>query len=63
MNGNTIPNATVLLKEGDSNDLSYHRDEPKTDLFEFHDVKPGIPYQLSVSAKGFADWACPPIVT
>ena len=60
VNGNTIPNATVLLKEGNTND-------PRTIVtnengsFEFHDVKPGIPYQLSISAKGFADWTCPPI--
>jgi len=24
--------------------------------FEFHDVKPGIRYQVNISAKGFADW-------
>jgi hypothetical protein len=30
-------------------------------LFEFHDVKAGIPYQLGISAKGFADWTSPPI--
>jgi hypothetical protein len=60
LNGDTIPNATVVLKEVDS-------DDPRTivttgdGLFEFHDVKAGIPYQLSISAKGFADWTSPPI--
>jgi Carboxypeptidase regulatory-like domain len=60
VNGGTIPNATVVLKEVDSND-------PRTivtnenGLFEFHDVKPGVPYQLSISAKGFADWTSPSI--
>ncbi|HVN20104.1 MAG TPA: carboxypeptidase-like regulatory domain-containing protein [Dongiaceae bacterium] len=24
--------------------------------FEFHDVKPGVPYRVTVSADGFADW-------
>jgi hypothetical protein len=60
VNGDTIPKATVVLKEVDGND-------PRTivtnenGLFEFHDVKPGIPYQLSISAKGFAGWTSPPI--
>jgi hypothetical protein len=60
VNGGTIPNATVVLKELDS-------DDPRTivttenGLFEFHDAKPGIPYQLSISAQGFADWTSPPI--
>jgi hypothetical protein len=60
LNGDTIPNATVVLKEVDS-------DDPRTivttenGLFEFHDVKAGIPYQLGISAKGFADWTSPPI--
>jgi Carboxypeptidase regulatory-like domain len=60
VNEDTVPNATVVLKEVDSN-------APRTivtdenGLFEFHDVKPGTPYQLSISAKGFADWTSPPI--
>ena len=60
INGGTIPNAAVTLKEVDSND-------PRTAVtsengsFQFQDVKPDIPYQLSVSAKGFADWTSPPI--
>ena len=60
LNGDAIPKATVVLKVVDSND-------PRTivtnenGLFEFHDVTPGIPYQLSISAKGFADWTSAPI--
>src|ERR1700723_1944622 len=60
VNGDTIPNGTVVLKEVDS-------DDPRTivttenGLFEFHDVKPGIAYQLKISAKGFAEWTSPPI--
>ncbi len=55
VNGDVIPNATVVLKEVEGI-------EPRTILttengmFEFHDVTPGIPYQLSISAKDFADW-------
>ena len=61
VNGDAIPNATVALKEVASND-------PRTivtteiGMFEFHDVTPGIPYQLSISAKDFADWVSPPII-
>ena len=60
INGDTIPNATVVLDEVDSN---ARRTIVTTEngLFEFREVKPGIHYQLSVSAKGFADWASPPI--
>jgi hypothetical protein len=61
VNGDAIPNATVLLKEVDSN-ISRTIVTTQNGLFEFRDVEPGIPYQLSVSAKGFADWASPPIV-
>jgi hypothetical protein len=61
VNGDAIPNATVALKEVASND-------PRTivttesGMFEFHDVTPGITYQLSISAKDFADWVSPPII-
>jgi len=61
VNGGVIPNATVLLKEVESND-------PRTILttengmFEFHDVTPGIPYQLRISAKDYEDWMSAPII-
>jgi hypothetical protein len=61
VNGDAIPNATVALKEVPSNDP---RTIVTTDtgMFEFHDVTPGITYQLSISAKDFADWVSPPII-
>ncbi len=55
VNGDVIPDATVLLKEVEGND-------PRTivatenGMFEFNDVTPGTTYQLNISAKGFADW-------
>ena len=61
VNGDVIPNATVVLKEVESND-------PRTILttengmFEFHDVTPGIPYQLSISARDYEDWMSTPII-
>jgi hypothetical protein len=60
VNGDVIPTATVVLKEVKSND-------PRTivtnenGMFEFHDVTPGITYQLSISAKDFANWTSTPI--
>jgi Carboxypeptidase regulatory-like domain len=61
INGDAIPNATVVLKEVES-------DDPRTimatenGMFEFNDVTPGTAYQLRISAKGFADWKSSPII-
>src|SRR5690348_12084162 len=61
VNGDVIPYATVVLKEVEGN-------APRTILstengmFEFHDVTPGIPYQLSISAKDYEDWISTPII-
>jgi hypothetical protein len=61
VNGDVIPNATVVLKEVEGND-------PRTILtnedgmFEFHDVASGIPYQLSISAKDYEAWISTPII-
>jgi Carboxypeptidase regulatory-like domain len=61
VNGDAIPNATVVLKEVESND-------PRTivttenGMFEFHDVTPGITYQLSITAQDLSDWTSPPII-
>lgn len=61
VNGDAIPDATVVLKEVEGND-------PRTivatenGMFQFNDVTPGITYQLIISAKDFADWTSPPIM-
>lgn len=61
VNGDAIPDATVVLKEVEGSD-------PRTivatenGMFQFGDVTPGITYQLGISAKGFADWTSPPIM-
>ena len=60
VNGDAIPDATVVLKEVESSD-------PRTivatenGMFQFNDVTPGNTYQLNISAKDFADWTSPPI--
>ena len=55
VNGDTVPKATVLLKGLDSQDS---RTVATSDagFFEFHNVTPGVPYRILVSAKDFADW-------
>ncbi len=61
VNGDAIPDATVVLKEVESNDPRTIV-TTETGMFEFHDVTPGITCQLSISAKDFADWVSPPII-
>ena len=61
VNGDAIPDATVVLKEVESNDPRTIV-TTETGMLEFHDVTPGITYQLSISAKDFADWVSPPII-
>ena len=60
VNGDAIPNATVVLKEVEGNDPSTIV-TAENGMFEFHDVTPGITYQLIISAKDFADWTSTPI--
>jgi hypothetical protein len=53
-NNGTIPNATVVLQEPVGDPLTV---ETKDDgSFEFHDVTPGIAYQITVAAEGFEEW-------
>jgi hypothetical protein len=60
INGDAVPHATVLLKGNDTNDrIAVVTSE--NGFFEFHDAKPGIPYQIGISAKDFADWTSPTI--
>lgn len=55
MNRDAVPYAKVVLDSPRSSDS---RSVLANDngYFEFHDVKPGISYQVEISAKGFADW-------
>jgi hypothetical protein len=55
VNDDAVPGATVVLQGPVSND---RRTVATNDngFFEIHDVKPGISYQIIVSAPGFTDW-------
>lgn len=55
VNGDPVPNATVELKSLDSS-------HPQTVTtaesggFEFQDVPPGVPYEVTITAQDFAEW-------
>ena len=59
-NGDTVSGATVVLKVLDANNGRTVL-TPETGFFAFQDVNPGIPYQISVTVKDFADWTSPTI--
>jgi hypothetical protein len=55
VNGDAVPDASVVLVAlagGDRRTLV----TPENGFFEFHEIRPGISYQISVQAKDFADW-------
>jgi Carboxypeptidase regulatory-like domain len=61
VNGDTVPDATVVLEGTDPND---RRTVTANDdaYFEFRNVKPGVPYRIRIDVEGFAGWTSP-IVT
>src|SRR5215469_901540 len=60
VNGDTVPAATVVLRDRDGND-DRTQVTSETGFFSFQTVSPGIPYQVTVSAKDFAEWKSPTI--
>src|SRR5580704_6310802 len=60
VNGDPVPNATVVLETPESNDRRTLV-TPENGFFEFTDVKPATPYEINVSAKDFADWTSPTV--
>jgi len=56
--GDTIAAARVALKGVDPNDYRVAATN-NNGFFEFHDVKPGIPFHVTVSAERFAEWTSP----
>ncbi len=60
VNGDTVPKATVVLEGTDASDS---RTVVASDngYFEFREVKPGIPYQIKISAAGFSEWSSEPV--
>jgi Carboxypeptidase regulatory-like domain len=60
MNGNPVPNATVVLETPKSIDRRTLV-TPESGFFEFTDVKSATPYEINVSAKDFANWTSPTV--
>jgi hypothetical protein len=60
LNGDSVPNAKVELKSSDNGD---RRTVTSTEngFFQFRDVQPGVPYEITIAAQGFADWNSSPI--
>jgi hypothetical protein len=59
VNGDPVPNATVVLIP--KNDSRLTLVTPENGFFEFNNVKPGTAYQIDISAKDFANWTSPTI--
>jgi hypothetical protein len=59
-NGDPVPNATVELKglaSGERRTVT----TPESGFFEFRDVQPGVPYEITVTARDFTNWNSPSI--
>jgi hypothetical protein len=61
MNDGTIPGATVVL-EGPSLPDPKHVETNDNGFFQLDRLKPGIPYRVTISADGFANWTSPEVV-
>jgi hypothetical protein len=55
LNGGPVPSATVELKSSATGDRRVAT-TPERGSFEFHDLQPGLPYEITISARDFADW-------
>jgi hypothetical protein len=59
-NGDLVPGATVVL-EGASPADRQSQEANDNGFFNFPGLKAGVPYRLTISAKGFVNWVSPPI--
>jgi Carboxypeptidase regulatory-like domain len=59
-NGDLVPGATIVIQTPSQDSRSTVANDNA--FFQFNNVTPGIGYQVSVSAKGFADWKSQEIV-
>jgi hypothetical protein len=64
VNEDTVPGATVALEGTSLTGPEHVKTSVKTGddgFFKLEHLSPGIPYHVTVSAKGFADWSSPEI--
>jgi hypothetical protein len=57
-NGDAVPSARVQLKNADSSAPRVVT-TAESGAFEFHDVPPGVPHEITITAQDFADWNSP----
>jgi Carboxypeptidase regulatory-like domain len=55
VNGDTVPDAAVVLKGSDIHDQRTIT-STQNGFFQFQELQPGVPYQISIRAKDFSDW-------
>ena len=60
-NNDPVPGATVVLQGPESSDR-YTIMANERGFFEFRDLTPATPYEVTIHAEGFADWSSPSIV-
>ena len=60
-NDGTVPGAAIAL-EGPSPTDSQRVETRDNGFFKLEHLKPGIPYHVNVSARGFADWSSPEVI-
>jgi Carboxypeptidase regulatory-like domain len=59
-NGDIVPGATVVLEDASQNERTAVAND--NGGFQFNDVSPGRPVEVSVHAQGFANWKSSPVV-
>jgi hypothetical protein len=55
VNGDTVRDAAVVLKGSDIHDQRTIT-STQNGFFQFQELQPGVPYQISIRAKDFSDW-------
>ena len=53
-NGDPVPNATIELKRLETGERRTVT-TPESGFFEFRDVQPGVPYEITVTAQDFVE--------
>ncbi len=61
VNGDAVPGATIVLEDPSANDHPTVTAN-ENGYFQLKNLNPGIPYRITVTANGFADWASPDII-
>jgi Carboxypeptidase regulatory-like domain len=58
--GDLVPGATIVLEGAPAERQTAVANDSA--VFQFDRLNPGIPYRITVSAKGFVEWKSPPVL-